>query len=98
MKIHEASGTMEFPRAVERAQPVCKGVDAAGELVWEGQEMARWQMAEFPREYTGAFRAYWMMRNCSERTGCERGEETITSVEAMDEISIYYAEREENKQ
>ncbi len=37
-------GTMKVVTKIERVQPVVIGVDARGEPIWEGREMARWQM------------------------------------------------------
>jgi len=45
---------------IERIQPVVKGTNAKGELVWGVIPMARWQMMMFPVRYTGDFMVHWM--------------------------------------
>jgi hypothetical protein len=35
---------MKIVTKIERVQPWVVGVDASGELIWEGQAMQRWQM------------------------------------------------------
>jgi hypothetical protein len=47
MNIHPPSGTMKIVTKCERVQPTNVGVDAKGELIWEGREMPRWQMEMF---------------------------------------------------
>lgn len=53
-----------------KRQPVCKGVDSKGELVWGAVPMAHWQTTMMalavraaaimcPRRYTGDFIAFW---------------------------------------
>ncbi len=47
MKIHQPSGTMKIVTKCERVQPFNVGLDARGELVWEGRTMPRWQQEMF---------------------------------------------------
>lgn len=47
MTAHKPSAAMKIVTTCERIQPTCAGVDANGELVWEGRAMARWQMEMF---------------------------------------------------
>lgn len=47
MRIHKPSATMQIVTKCERVQPFVAGVDANGELIWEGRTMPRWQMEMF---------------------------------------------------
>ena len=49
MRIHAPSASMKKVTPIERVQPTCAGVDANGEIIWEGRAMARWQMEMFKR-------------------------------------------------
>lgn len=51
MKIHAGTGTMKVVTNCERVQPTCAGLDAKGEIVWEGRAMSRWQMEMFRKQY-----------------------------------------------
>lgn len=53
---------MTDPRTNERLQPVCKGTNERGELVWGFVPMARWQCVMFPLKYVGDFAAFWYKR------------------------------------
>ncbi len=55
----------------ERKQPVVKGVDEKGELIWGFIPMPRWQQAMFPVKYCGDFIAFWYKRMFYEKTGHE---------------------------
>lgn len=55
----------------EPKQPVCKGVDAKGELIWGFVPMARWQQAMFPVRYVGDFIGFWLKRVMHEKTGVD---------------------------
>jgi hypothetical protein len=61
MRIHPQTGTMKIVTKCERIQPTTVGVDANGELIWEGQQMARWQMEMFRAavNWAGAQYARW---------------------------------------
>jgi len=59
----------------EPKQPVCKGVDAKGELVWGFIPMPRWQQAMFPVRYVGDFFVFWAKRVFFEKTGFESDRE-----------------------
>lgn len=51
MKIHPPTATMKIVTKCERVQPTAAGLDANGELVWEGLTMPRWQQELFRKEY-----------------------------------------------
>ncbi len=55
----------------ERKQPVCKGTNEKGELVWGFIPMPYWQMAMFPLKYYGDFMAHWIKLKFFEHTGYE---------------------------
>lgn len=46
----------------ERRQPVVKGVNEKGELIWGWIPMPLWQQAMFPVRYCGDFIAFWYKR------------------------------------
>lgn len=46
----------------QRTQPICKGVNRKGELIWTIAPMALWQQAMFPVKYCGDFMAFWWKR------------------------------------
>lgn len=50
---------MKIVTPVERVQPTVIGIDDRGEFIWEGREMAYWQMAMLPLRYLGDFAAHW---------------------------------------
>jgi hypothetical protein len=59
----------------DRKQPVCKGTDSRGELIWGFIPMAEWQrrtiQALAPIPYVGDFLAFWMKRTFADLTGYE---------------------------
>jgi hypothetical protein len=55
----------------ERKQPICKGVDHRGELLWGMIDMPRWQMEMFRVRYYGDFMAHWIKRQFGDLTGHE---------------------------
>ncbi len=59
---------------IERTQPVCKGTDAKGNLIWGIIPMPRWQMEMIRVRYYGDFMAHWIMKQFSDNTGHEAGE------------------------
>ena len=61
MRIHQPTATMNVITKCERVQPTCVGVGPTGDLIWEGRQMARWQMIMLPVRYAGDFMAHWMM-------------------------------------
>ncbi len=72
MRFHAASGTMRMVTKIERVQPMVSGVDANGELLWEGQAMPRFQMAMFPvAKYDGDFLGFWGKRRIYEQADIE---------------------------
>ncbi len=52
-------------------QPICKGTDKKGELVWGFIPMPRWQQVMFPVRYVGDFLAFWLKQQLFERRGYE---------------------------
>lgn len=60
MTTHKSSGEMKIVTKCERVQPTVVGVDANGELIWEGREMPDWQKALFLVKYAGDFLGHWM--------------------------------------
>lgn len=55
----------------EPQQPICKGTDENGELVWGFIPMPRWQQAMFPVKYVGDFFKFWMLKAFTDQTGHE---------------------------
>jgi len=53
---------MGIRTACERVQPYCAGINAQGELVWEGREMPRWQMEMFriAVDFFAPFMRHWL--------------------------------------
>lgn len=47
MEIHKPSATMKIITKCERVQPCVAGVDANGDLIWEGRTMDHWQQEMF---------------------------------------------------
>lgn len=46
---------------MNRKQPVCRGMDERGELVWGLEDMQFWQIVQlFYRRYPGDFGEQWM--------------------------------------
>lgn len=72
----------------ERLQPVCKGVDSKGELIWGAVPMALWQRAMFPIRYTGDFLAFWLKR-AQEYHGCTPSESN--NAQFMSNANEYHA-------
>jgi hypothetical protein len=62
---------MQKVTTCERVQPVCLGTNERGELIWEGRQMAEWQMKLFPVRYSGDFKAHWMKRQSLIHRGFE---------------------------
>lgn len=56
---------------IERTQPVVKGIDAKGELVWAVIPMPRWQMEMFRKtvNWLGEFIDYWIDVQAYEKDG-----------------------------
>ncbi len=48
-------------------QPVCAGLDALGELLWNYQEKALWHRRMFPVTYSGDFAIEWMWKSAYEK-------------------------------
>ena len=57
----DPNAKMKIVTKCERIQPTNVGVDKYGELIWEGREMARWQMEMFKTavNWAGAQFARW---------------------------------------
>jgi hypothetical protein len=55
----------------DRTQPVCKGVNKKGELVWGVIPMPYWQMRMFPLKYYGDFFVFWTKLHFFQMTGFE---------------------------
>lgn len=71
MKIHIGTAKMKIVTKCERVQPFSTGVDANGELIWEGRQMPYWQMLMFRVPYFGDFINSWMTRAQREDNGFE---------------------------
>lgn len=69
----ETQPTVAMPvvSKIERVQPTLVGVDANGAMVWEGREMARWQMELLRIKYYGDFMAHWMKQQLLNVYGIE---------------------------
>lgn len=70
---------------MERLQPVVKGVDAKGELVWGSIPMPLWQQVMFPLRYVGDFIAFWMKRKALETWG-RSNDDSLN----MDDLSLIH--------
>lgn len=56
---------------IERTQPVFKGTNAKGEILWGIIPMPRWQMEMFRVRYYGDFMAHWLKKQFFDITGFE---------------------------
>lgn len=61
-------------------QPINKGVDANGELIWDTIPMPEWQRRMIqilvPIPYVGDFLAFWLKQDFFNKTGYESDEPT----------------------
>lgn len=48
-------------------QPVCKGIDAKGELLWGTEIKQPWHQKMFPVTYGGDFCEQWMYKSLNEK-------------------------------
>lgn len=59
---------------IERQQPVVKGINEKGELIWGTMPMPRWQMEMFRVKYYGDFIGFWLKQTFFNLTGYENEE------------------------
>lgn len=48
-------------------QPVCKGLDVAGEIIWELKPKEPWHQKMYPVSYDGDFGIQWMYLSLYEK-------------------------------
>lgn len=76
--LRDPKASMKVVTTCERIQPTCAGVDANGNLIWEGRAMSRWQMLMFPLRYVGDFTSFWASKVLSEVLGIECNVSSMT--------------------
>jgi hypothetical protein len=54
----ESVSTVYIPK--NGYQPICKGLDLEGELIWDLKMKEPWHLKMFPVHYTGDFSEQWM--------------------------------------
>lgn len=59
----------------EREQPICKGTNKKGELIWGFIRMPLWQQAMFPIKVASDFINWWWARSQYEKWGRSHDDE-----------------------
>lgn len=70
----------------ERTQPVVKGVDKKGELIWGVIPMPLWQQAMFPVRVISDFINWWWSRSEFEKWGRSHDDEPSMRLRSHDNL------------